>query len=449
MSSLPRLEIVKTTVDVGYDVPIEVNITANSGLIYDVQVGMQHQEPVAIKEHLRRVSDFSISLYIYFLRHYPLSVITPDNTSPSETEETDDQLSAYDGQITDRSTMLDCLTIYSLTDDVNFFRFLLQQLFRRWTLLSPVLYSQELPPESKWEIWLNCPYQLLPDIWLNDKSFMASWSARKDNKKVTLNGNELLEYKTEVSSDDSGETDSDQLNEEKSARYYNNTTEEELRLETNTGTKNGRLLYSDIHNHFNHTEHGPSVVEQQENGRSRLYKGFIKDESAGPEKFYTEERLLEESYFVDCRLYGQTRLYYPNGQLHMVRTLVGGIRDGPTLSWYDDVNHTLKKDVNWRHGQLVAASFYNLDGSYIVADILPHTLPRDSVIALTFYGANGKVIRKINRPFTQSKDKYDTHFDAHGNVVQDEPKNPDSVYYIDANTWTLRGSTVIGLVPFY
>lgn len=119
------LELFKASIDPGYSVPIEVEVNSKSGIIYDLQVEMGHDNKSAfqLKTHLPDVSDLALSTYVYFLRHY-LTWLSANIDQP------------YGGQIIDRATLIDCLAIYRLTDDSNFFEFLLEQLFKRWTLLA-------------------------------------------------------------------------------------------------------------------------------------------------------------------------------------------------------------------------------------------------------------------------------------------------------------------------
>ena len=44
MSVVTKLKTVKTQVEVGYNVPIEVEINEDSGMIYDVQVEMRKRQ---------------------------------------------------------------------------------------------------------------------------------------------------------------------------------------------------------------------------------------------------------------------------------------------------------------------------------------------------------------------------------------------------------------------
>lgn len=105
--------------------------------------------------------------------------------------------------ITNRDVMAGCLQIYSKTEDKNFFRHVLSQLFSNWTLLSPVLYENITGVDNYLieEVWTYCPRQVLPRWFLNSELHMKRWSGETSNRDVMLNNNEQCQYKvSEVSS---------------------------------------------------------------------------------------------------------------------------------------------------------------------------------------------------------------------------------------------------------
>jgi len=105
--------------------------------------------------------------------------------------------------VTDRDVMVGCLQIYSKTEDKNFFRHVLSQLFANWTLLSPVLYEDNIGINNYLieEVWTCCPRQVLPRWFLNNELHMKHWLGENSNRDVMLNNNEQCQYKvSEVSS---------------------------------------------------------------------------------------------------------------------------------------------------------------------------------------------------------------------------------------------------------
>jgi len=71
-------------------------------------------DPFDLETFLGNTNQVAVTIYVQFLKGNKFDII-------------------------DRDTMIGCLRIYSLTEDRNFFRYILSQLFTYWTLLSVVL----------------------------------------------------------------------------------------------------------------------------------------------------------------------------------------------------------------------------------------------------------------------------------------------------------------------
>jgi len=162
-----------TKILVDEHVVFPVTIDKDTGEIYIFQSDIAALSPSGevpafnLRTFLKDVDRVAFNVYVEFLRDHHVEII-------------------------DRPTMIGCLTIYSLTEDKNFLKHILSQLFKYWTLLSPVLYDLRVANEIKYDIWQYCPKQLLPQEWLDDPIFMTAWKANPDNKNVKLNGEERL-----------------------------------------------------------------------------------------------------------------------------------------------------------------------------------------------------------------------------------------------------------------
>ena len=173
---------------VGHNVVVDVTVTADNGVLFtmaadiasvgNASVGnVSVAEVFDLRQLLSTVADDAITLYVSSLRGQEVYIVN-------------------------RTTLLDCLKVYSLTEDKIFLIAVIKQLFLLWTVLSPVLYSNCVDDNVLRDVFLHCPYQLLPDWtveqsnkYSNNQHFMAEWLARDDNKKVVINGSELLTYK--------------------------------------------------------------------------------------------------------------------------------------------------------------------------------------------------------------------------------------------------------------
>lgn len=164
--------------DVGFETYLPVIINHDTGVLFSLtedlagDVDRQPQQKVKLTELLPSLDDLTLAIYVHCLRGKPIEVV-------------------------DRPSLINCLAAYSLTEDLNFFHQLLQQLLKLWTLLSPVLYTNKVDFDVKWDIWLRCPYQLLPDDWLSNREFMAEWQELSSNKSVVINDIEVFNYADE------------------------------------------------------------------------------------------------------------------------------------------------------------------------------------------------------------------------------------------------------------
>jgi len=112
-----RQKIVR--LDIGYGLIETVTVNSDTGLLFDLSEDIGNDQTIKISDILPQASDSSLTLYLYVVRGRDTSNVF----------------------IVDRPTMVECLNIYSLTGDLNFLQFIVNSLFKFWTVLSPVLYS--------------------------------------------------------------------------------------------------------------------------------------------------------------------------------------------------------------------------------------------------------------------------------------------------------------------
>lgn len=112
-----RQKIVR--LDIGYGLIETVTVNSDTGLLFDLSEDIGNDQTIKISDILPQANDASLTLYLYVVRGRDTSNVF----------------------IVDRPTMVECLNIYSLTGDLNFLQFIVNSLFKFWTVLSPVLYS--------------------------------------------------------------------------------------------------------------------------------------------------------------------------------------------------------------------------------------------------------------------------------------------------------------------
>ena len=291
--------------DIGYDIVLPITINSDTGLLYEISetVGFGSQPSVQslpgqelkLNELFPKATDVALSFYVYFLRGKELTVVT-------------------------RSDLTDCLNLYSLTGDTNFFETLLKSLFKLWTVLSPVLYNNKVTEEIKWEVWLRCPFQLLPDVWLRNKPFMSTWRQREDNKYLRLNGDEIFDFQegiiTELFDEDEDEHEDEHEDEDEGEQQQTQSRHRHFKTVNSTyytrENDNTRLLnssaqemYDDevvsttINTSYNDVLYGEEIYVELTNPVYKTRSVEVRGEQNGPLKFYADDELAREVYKLD------------------------------------------------------------------------------------------------------------------------------------------------------
>jgi len=158
-----------------------VPVDDRSGFLYGIyQDAGTSEVTVDLKLLLKNASDISLTNYVYFLTH--------DKTRNNNNNQS---------VIFDQDLMVECLDIYNITGDDNYFNYLIPQLHKFWTLLSPVLYAPDFGVDDNvmWDVHLHTPHQLLPKRLVSNKLFYDNWLQLNVGKEITLNGDQVFMYK--------------------------------------------------------------------------------------------------------------------------------------------------------------------------------------------------------------------------------------------------------------
>jgi antitoxin component YwqK of YwqJK toxin-antitoxin module len=415
-------------INIGYDVIIPVVIDENNGLLYTIfNEAVKHNEPIKINDLLPKLTDTqALNLYIYFLRQSGI-----DNLP-----------------IVDRQTMIYCLQIYDLLDDVNFFRLLLKSLFKLWTILSPMLYSNKISNEVKWEIFLYCPYQLLPEIWQEDKAFMRLWHKNKDNKLVTINSDEVFTYQhvsertmmEENNLAGDGDGDEDEDGEviivpitvmEKVTSYVRHHDDIVVYNREVSGIKNSQVMVTEYNTSYNGMEQGKKVTSIVNNTTTI---NMINGISNGPETNYDETKLKSKNYNINGKIEGIKTCYYDNGQVRRITKYMDGTFDGLDIAYNNPVKPRPTLAIEWKAGYKLKQTFYSenrdVEADYVLNDKV-FTLP----ISYSFYTPDGVLTRKITNPIDANVEKYDTYYNRQGNSIDEKIYSKEQRFNVKRNTW--------------
>jgi len=298
---------VKIDIEISEGVVIPVTIDKDSGFLYEEYRSTNGRDIVNLQLFLESTEDVSYNTYIYFLR----GKYTP---------------------IADRNTMSGCLSVYLLTDDRNFFDYILGELFRLWSILSPVLSSLKVPTGVKRDIWLYCPYQLLPDDYLEDDDFMTDWSAIQENKAVTINDNETLEYRKKTKS--LILTNGDKFHEENVVSYKRET--DSLKIVSGDSITFGRdgNVVINTRTSYNDKTQGVSAVAFPPVVVRHI---SLNGSANGLETRLVDGRLTKRVYYLDNKYEGPWIEYYPDGRVSKEIMFRNGQREEVVGEWYDDV----------------------------------------------------------------------------------------------------------------
>lgn len=441
-------------VDVGYDVVFTVSVNGRSGLLYTMARDLAVTNEPATTATIAN-NDKVIKLDNYF-KMSKLAALINDASSVVYTL----FLRRLDNEIIDRDVLTGCLAIYSLTEDHNFFDWLLQQLFDYWTLLSPVLTDEELHEDIINDVWLRCPQQLLPKYLLKDSSFMANWySCNQDSKEVILNRREKLAYKVvHIAKSVSNSTLSNQPGDEKTTTlsyvrpqsqsrngqldviqsihkvesYVKKVSQPHQISQTNQvnldDQGNQTDLVEKVYSYCEHNsvKHGV-MIEDHSAVAGRLLSGYQSTKvikilnqgrETGPIINYRSNSLKTRGYQDDDKVIGLYTHYYDTGKISAVKFYDN---DGQQLysdDYYNDSRNTLARHVDFVDGKEHFEIEYLDGGRY--AEV--QTQPRQ----IDFFDANKMLRRRIIDFDVFGKSKLDVYYAKDGVTVTKQQQYGDN-----------------------
>jgi len=418
-------------INIGYGIThLPVTINHDTGILFslvedmDLNVHNEHDDELLdISTLFPKFDDAAFSLYIYFL--YGLDMT--------------------DVYVVDRNTMINCLAIYDYTGDNNFFRFLLRCLFKLWTVLSPVLYSNRVSEEVKWELWLHSPYQLLPESWQLDTVFMKLWQAREDNKHVIINGNEEFEFEhvTEKVTTDNGDDDEQEtalitvIDKVTSySRHIDNVNVNNTEVKL---VRNDQLIGIDIKTIYNGKVQGKRTEETfhgNNMGIGLAVSNTVNGSDNGPFVRYKEGKLQSVSYKINGSIEGTKVHYYNNGKIKRKTEYSNNLFDGLEIMYFDSPDSKPKFKLVWLSGKKLEQTYYSENSSdYHVARYVVDDEIRKLPVSYSFYTSDGIIKREITYPLDRDVDKHDITYDTDGHTINDTSYDNTWLYSLKTDTW--------------
>jgi len=418
--------------NIGYGIThLPVTINHDTGILFSLAEDMgsnYHGDDnsddlsIDISTLFPKFDDGALSLYIYFLSGLNMS----------------------DTYVVDRDIMINCLAIYDYTGDNNFFGALLKCLFKLWTLLSPVLYSSRITDEVKWELWLHSPYQLLPESWQIDVTFMKIWQAREDNKHVVINGSE--EFKFEHVTEKTITNDEDDEPYTNLVTVINKVTSYD-RLVDNVSVDNievkviehGQLAGIGIETTYNGKIQGKKIEEDFRNNKrsdSLTVSNTVNGSDNGPYIKYKEGKLQYISYQINGATEGTKVHYYDSGRIKCKTKYNNDLFDGTEIIYFDSPDSKPKFKIQWSNDKKLQQIYYSEDNSdYIVSNYVNHDEVRKLPMSYSFYTSDGTLTREITYPLDQNVDKQDITYDTDGHIISDIDYDGSWLYSLKTNTW--------------
>jgi len=427
-------------INLGNSVIFTVPVDSKSGFLYgicqDQNVG--NMVTVDLKMLLKRATDISLTNYVYFLTH-------------SKTD------ANFQSVIFDQSLMVDCLDIYNITGDDNYFNYLLSQLHKFWTLLLPILYSSDFDIDVNvmWDIHLHTPHQLLPKKFVNNKLFYDNWLQLNTGREITLNGFEVKLCFTLKNSiwfanvgdpvtNDYRKSNGDQKFIYKVIKYpsgdtntmtiysdvnNNSKTEKEMLTNNNNGDIEVITYYnSDIQGYVTNT----SLDRLME------ISTVINDKFNGPYyRYYNNGKLRNSTYYLDGRRWGTETFFDENGNIEEENIYHNNIITS-TRNWLiDNGQNRLLSETHFASELPKEIRYYYLSGNYIVC-IFPTTsemLNEDNWVfvdgeTMTLYDTHNKPIWEIcyGKPTKQ-------YFFNDGKIVDNNIRDTYEIYDYINEQW--------------
>lgn len=418
-------------IDVGYDVFLPVTINSDSGLLYEVSeltnfnltqtsqrvsqaadqlVAQQGQtRSIKLRELFPKVNEVTLSYYIYFLRGKELTIVT-------------------------RAELIDCFNFYSLLGDTNFFECLLKSLFKLWTVLSPALYSGKIIETIEWEIWLRCPYQVLPDSWLQDRKLMTSWRERDNNKYVMLNGDEVFDFEDvkveeiavndDLVEDDEGAEQAvqqRQVNITKVTSYTRQHDAIEVAHKTVQEMVDGTITGVDDFTSYNGLKQGKSSFSYSfADSTDTTYDIFIAGKTNGVMELLKDGRPKTVAYYIDGYKEGLETSYSRNGKLERVTHWLNSQRHGLETFYFISASPSLYSVALWQDNEMVERTNYKKNGHYIKSSYIQNGKIAVLPFFYKIYDDQNRLRRVITNPLHKNVVKRDIEYDDQGKVTSDK-----------------------------
>jgi len=441
LSTMSTVETLTVTIYVGYSATFEVKVNPSSGYLYTMALSLQSLPQMTVitttpattapiimtpllvdlEEFLKDINVVAVTTYVCALLGDLMDITISDVAAG-------------------------CLQIYSKTEDKNFFHHMLSQLFANWTLLSPVLYEDNIGINNYLieEVWTCCPRQVLPRWFLNNELHMKHWLGENSNRDVLLNNNERCQYKIkEISSTknfrelyDANGTSTVSICTSDFRRKIDDfrvtVTDSSKTCINADGTERSKCVG---HEQYRHFKGCPPITS-----RHGLFTSSLSDE---------EDRIITHVIFSG-RTYGPTMTKGKDGYPLLTGYSYKNISVGETITYHKGgrLRTISKHDVNGEevsvdkyrddeHNTLLSHTDFTEDGDlnhFVQHNLDGGRLEIDDDDLMSVYGPDGKLRCQITNVLDLG-DKQMTVYDSDGVIISVPPFGNDVRFEPNMGSW--------------
>ena len=296
-------------------------------------------------------------------------------------------------------------------------------------------------------MWFHCPYQVLPEEWLSDETFMREWRKHQDNKHIILNADEVLDFEhvteateeTELYDNYSYEVEDTLIN--RSTSYARQTDHTVISINEEKRLHNyNNALVSTVNNITYNGKSQGQVVTHRENHEKEV-SNTINSIEEGPSMFYRDNILIQKKWRENNHASGAELFFYGSGRLRTKR--LSKLPNLEEVIIYKDVENSPIERITEFHGnQKLSSTYYYDSGHYVKSNYVLGGDHRNLPVSYDFYtktastsGTEWYRYGRITNPTSRDEIKTITKYSVDGNIVTESTGVKDLVFNLEARKW--------------
>jgi len=281
-----------------------------------------------------------------------------------------------------------CLDMYTYFIDESYLNYVMKQLLNNWSSGMSTMVYDDINYTLQWEIFLHCPLDFIPKVFLTNKVFRNKWDQTNNGGIIHANGNEVY-YNNQsliINGIDGYKKTYHTKGDKPEAGGYAREVGTAYLLgpgyggEYLDGNKHGWEKYWYILSgnkgregkYINGNKHGV-WREYYDNKQNTVMNEYHYNNGlmTGPHKEYFQHGIHVEGNYNDNKRDGMWTTWNLNGSIWSQCSYKNGDKHGMWKYWYNNHNHTLEQE-----GQYVNNVQHGTWKKWY--DDLAHTLERES-----------------------------------------------------------------------